>query len=81
MDKSLIGRQKKPKQPRTANHQLLVLRLRDEITASASLHLVQYVSEVNQRVNAELEGILDQIVPCLQNLSKKGSVVKIYCNR
>lgn len=62
--------------PRTANHQLLVLRLRDEITASASLHLVQYVSEVNQQVNAELEGILDQIVPCLQNLSKKEALLR-----
>ncbi|GAX42462.1 hypothetical protein NIES4075_34630 [Tolypothrix sp. NIES-4075] len=62
--------------PRTANHQLLVLRLRDEITASASLHLVQYVSEVNQQVNAELEGILDQIVPCLQNISKKEALLR-----
>ncbi|MBH8577349.1 dynamin family protein [Nostocaceae cyanobacterium CENA369] len=56
---------------RSTNHQLLVLRLRDEIIASASLHLVQYVSEVNQQVNAELEGILDLIIPTLQNLSKK----------
>ena len=39
---------------RSANHQLFVLRLRDEITASASLHLVQYVSEVNQQVNTEI---------------------------
>jgi hypothetical protein len=62
--------------PRTANHQLLVLRLRNEITASASLHLVQYVSEVNQQVNAELEGILDQIVPCLQNISKKETLLR-----
>ncbi len=62
--------------PRTGNHQLLVLRLRDEIIASASLHLVQYVSEVNQQVNAELEGILDQIVPCLQNLSKKEALLR-----
>ena len=36
---------------RSANHQLFVLRLRDEITASSSLHLVQYVSESNQQVN------------------------------
>ncbi|WP_392533147.1 proteasome protein [Nostoc sp. C117] len=56
---------------RSSNHQLLVLRLRDEMTASASLHLVQYVSEVNQQINSELEGILDQIIPNLQNLSKK----------
>ncbi len=61
---------------RSANHQLLVLRLRDEITASASLHLVQYVSEVNQQVNAELEGILDQIVPSMQNISKKEALLR-----
>ncbi|WP_414578769.1 proteasome protein [Anabaena sp. CCY 9402-a] len=62
--------------PRAANHQLFVLRLRDEITASASLHLVQYVSEVNQQVNSELEGILDQIIPTLQNLSKKDGLLR-----
>ncbi|MFN6566465.1 dynamin family protein [Dendronalium sp. ChiSLP03b] len=61
---------------RSTNHQLFVLRLRDEITASASLHLVQYVSEVNQQVNAELEGILDQIIPTLQNLSKKEELLR-----
>lgn len=62
--------------PRTNNHQLFVLRLRDEIIACASLHLVQYVSEINQQVNAELEGILDQIIPNLQNLSKKESLLR-----
>ncbi|MBN3899590.1 MAG: proteasome protein [Nostoc sp. NOS(2021)] len=62
--------------PRSSNHQLLVLRLRDEITASASLHLVQYVSEVNQQINSELEGILDQIIPSLQNLSKKETLLR-----
>jgi hypothetical protein len=58
------------------NHQFFVLRLRDEITASASLHLVQYVSEVNQQVNAELAGVLDQIIPSLQNLSKKEELLR-----
>ncbi|WP_373528371.1 proteasome protein [Nostoc sp.] len=62
--------------PKSSNHQLLVLRLRDEITASASLHLVQYVSEVNQQINLELEGILDQIIPSLQNLSKKETLLR-----
>ncbi|MDZ7966281.1 MAG: proteasome protein [Nostoc sp. DedSLP03] len=61
---------------KSSNHQLLVLRLRDEITASASLHLVQYVSEVNQQINSELEGILDQIIPSLQNLSKKETLLR-----
>jgi len=62
--------------PKTGNHQLFVLRLRDEITACTSLHLVQYVSEINQQVNAELEGILDQIIPTLQNLSKKEALLR-----
>ncbi len=62
--------------PRSANHQLFVLRLRDEITASATLHLVQYVSEINQQVNSELEGILDQIIPSLQNISKQESLLR-----
>lgn len=69
--KFLIGYPERNGAPKANNHQLFVLRLRDEITASASLHLVQYVSEVNQKVNAELQGILDQIIPSLQNISKK----------
>jgi hypothetical protein len=68
--------EKSQNSPRTANHQLFVLRLRDEITASASLHLVQYVSEVNQQVNAEIEGILDKIIPSLQNLSKQEALLR-----
>ena len=62
--------------PKSNNHQLFVLRLRDEVTASASLHLVQYVSEVNQQVNAELAGVLDQIIPSLQNISKKEALLR-----
>jgi len=61
---------------RSSNHQLFVLRLRDEIITSASLHLVQYVSEVNRQVNAELAGILDQVIPSLQNLSKKEALLR-----
>ncbi|MDM3853767.1 MAG: dynamin family protein [Aphanizomenon gracile PMC649.10] len=66
---------------RSANHQLFVLRLRDEITASASLHLVQYVSESNQQVNIEINGILDQIIPSLQNLSKKEALLRYIAAR
>jgi len=62
--------------PKSTNHQLFILRLRDEITASVSLHLVQYVSEVNQQVNSELQGILDQIIPSLQNISKKETLLR-----
>ncbi len=37
---------------------------------------MQYVSEVNQQVNAELAGVLDQIIPSLQNLSKKEELLR-----
>ncbi|MDD1413229.1 dynamin family protein [Dolichospermum sp. ST_con] len=66
---------------RSTNHQLFVLRLRDEITASASLHLVQYVSESNQQVNIEINGILDQIIPSLQNLAKKETLLRYIAAR
>ncbi|MDB9456932.1 proteasome protein, partial [Dolichospermum circinale CS-545/17] len=66
---------------KSANHQLFVLRLRDEITASASLHLVQYVSESNQHVNIEINGILDQIIPSLQNLSKQEALLRYIAAR
>ncbi|MTJ31150.1 dynamin family protein [Aphanizomenon sp. UHCC 0183] len=66
---------------RSVNHQLFVLRLRDEITASASLHLVQYVSESNQQVNIEINGVLDQIIPSLQNLSKKEALLRYIAAR
>ena len=66
---------------RSVNHQLFVLRLRDEITASASLHLVQYVNESNQQVNIEINGILDQIIPSLQNLAKKETLLRYIAAR
>ncbi|MEI6443778.1 MAG: dynamin family protein [Nostocales cyanobacterium ELA583] len=66
---------------RNTNHQLFVLRLRDEITASASLHLVQYVNESNQQVNIEINGILDQIIPSLQNLAKKETLLRYIAAR
>jgi hypothetical protein len=37
---------------------------------------VQYVSEVNRQVNSELEGILDQIIPSLQNLTKREALLR-----
>jgi hypothetical protein len=61
---------------KTTNHQLFILRLRDEITATASLHLVQYVSEVNQQVNSQIEGILDRIIPSLQTISRKEALLR-----
>lgn len=62
--------------PKPANHQLLVLRLRDEIIASMSLHLIQLISEVTKQVNTTLAKVLDDIVPSLQDLSKKEALLR-----
>ncbi|NJN11603.1 MAG: proteasome protein [Richelia sp. RM1_1_1] len=59
-----------------ANHLLLVLRLQDEIIASASLHLVQYVNELNKQVNDGLMSILGEIIPALQELPKKEDLLR-----
>jgi hypothetical protein len=42
---------------------------------------VQYVSESNQQVNIEINGILDQIIPSLQNLSKKEALLRYIAAR
>ena len=60
----------------SANHLLLVLRLRDENNTIASLHLVQYISEINQQINAEISGILEILIVCLQNISRKEALLK-----
>ncbi len=60
----------------SANHLLLVLRLRDENNTIASLHLVQYISEINQQINDEISGILDILIVCLQNISRKEALLR-----
>lgn len=67
--------------PKANNHQIFLLRLRDEIIASASLHLVQYVNEINQQVNQEMKGILDRIIPNLQNLSKQENLLRYMATK
>jgi len=64
-----------------ANQQMLVFRLRDEITASASLHLVEYVSQVNQQVNKELENILDKIILALKIISKEQDLLRYLAEK
>lgn len=59
-----------------ANHQMLVLRLRDKITGSANLHLVEYVSKINQEVNQQLKENLDNIIEILQDISKNGDLLR-----
>lgn len=50
---------KHPTPPIPFNHQILVLRLRDEISASAGLNMVQYVSEKTERVKSVLLSTLE----------------------
>ncbi|GAB1540716.1 hypothetical protein NUACC21_33850 [Scytonema sp. NUACC21] len=59
-----------PVPPRPFNHQVAVLRLRDEITASAGLHLVQYVSQLTKQVKVSFSKALKEIVDNLQELLK-----------
>lgn len=61
---------KYPVPPRPFNHQIAVLRLRDEITASAGLHLVQYVSQLTKQVKQSFSLALKEIVDNLQELLK-----------
>ncbi|MBO1351715.1 MAG: dynamin family protein [Hormoscilla sp. GUM202] len=67
---------KYPVPPKPFNHQILVLRLRDEINASAQLHLVQYVSELTKKVKNSFNGFLDVAIPSLQELAKKEALLK-----
>lgn len=55
---------------RPFNHQIVVLRLRDEITASAGLHLVQYVSQLTKQVKTSFGIATKEIVDSLQDLLK-----------
>jgi len=50
---------KHPVPPKPFNHQMLVLRLRDEMSASAGLNLVQYVSEKTEKVKYVLQETLE----------------------
>lgn len=56
---------------RPFNHQFLVLRLRSEIVASASLNLADDVSRLIEKVNSELSRILFRSYNILEDLSRK----------
>ncbi len=70
------GPKKNPVTPRAANHQILLLRLRDEMIASPSLHLVELVSQGTKQVNSTLIDILQVIIPSLQQLAKKEALLR-----
>ncbi|MBR8833104.1 MAG: dynamin family protein [Stigonema ocellatum SAG 48.90 = DSM 106950] len=56
--------------PRPFNHQIVVLRLRDEITSSSGLHLIQYVSQLTKQVKSSFSQALKEIIDNLQELLK-----------
>lgn len=66
----------KNEHPKPANHQILVLRLRDEIIASTSLYLVQFVSEATKEAKEMLTYNLDNFITRLQNLSKEEALLR-----
>jgi hypothetical protein len=68
---------KRPVTPRPFNHEFLVLRLRSEMIASASLNLIQIVSEVTQQVITILLKVVDEtIISSLDQLSKQDVFLK-----
>lgn len=62
--------------PKPINHQILVLRLRDELIASANLHLNEVISEMTKQVKTRLAEILFDISSTLQNLSKNEALLR-----
>jgi hypothetical protein len=56
--------------PRPFNHQVVVLRLRHEITASTGLHLVEYVSQLTKHVKSSFSIATKEINDTLQELLK-----------
>jgi hypothetical protein len=55
--------------PRPFNHEFLLLRLRSEMVASASLNLADYVSRLTEEVNVQLLSILNALINVLLDLS------------
>ncbi|NET30275.1 MAG: dynamin family protein [Okeania sp. SIO1I7] len=58
------------------NHQIIVLRLRDQINDCMELHLAEYVGEITKKVNKSLKGILDTVITDLRELFKKEALLK-----
>ncbi|WP_017714818.1 dynamin family protein [Kamptonema formosum] len=63
-------------QPRPFNHLMLVLRLQNEMIASARQQLVQYVSERNQLLNSMLGELLSEIINNLQALLQNEALLR-----
>lgn len=58
------------------NHILLVQRLRDEITASISLQIIEYVSQINKKVDQAILEILNFLIPELDTLIKEEALLR-----
>jgi Dynamin family len=65
-----------PDRNQPTNHQILIMRLREEMIASSSLHLVELVSKINQQAKIHLLEILDFFIPRLQEISKKEDLLR-----
>ena len=58
------------------NHILLVQRLRDEITASISLQIIEYVSQINKKVDKKISDIINDLAPELDTLLREEELLR-----
>lgn len=61
----------------TPNQILLVQRLRDEITANISLHLIEYVAKINKKVDQAILNELKYLTSTLDDLLKKEALLRL----
>lgn len=59
-----------------SNQLLLVQRLRNEITASISLHIIEYVSQRNKKIEKVIEEILNSLTPELDILLREEALLR-----
>jgi gas vesicle protein len=64
------------KNSQTSNQVLLVQRLRNEITASLSLHIIEYVSQINKKVYQAILTILNSLNPELDALLREDALLR-----
>ncbi len=58
------------------NHQILVIRMRKEMIASASLHLLELVGEISAKVKENIFNILNIYIEKLPELGKKEALLR-----
>ncbi|NER38778.1 MAG: proteasome protein [Oscillatoria sp. SIO1A7] len=62
--------------PKPVDHQVIVLRLRDEIIASAGLQIVQFVSEKDRLLNQILRNQINQIIDNLKAMLNQEALLR-----